>query len=945
MEKDFVEFAYNNIRSTTVTNGDGKTITYIFDEFGNTKTVYEGIFSEGFDAKPTKVMEFAYKNSKKCEKTTKLPYSTNYFEGSRFNAILANDVSFLGSTNFVGESAFMCKQRVYNSKIFQFCSESSFKTDEIVMSNEMVAKLNNEDGLCDHKTLIASCWAKANSAFVPDDNGDYAQYVLNRKFCFKIVVNYADGSLEEFSQNFDWRNTGWQYCSQVVKLKNKQVVAITGIVDYSNNTSEILFSNIELCDGDFEHADYDENERVVCSYSGHSKWKTIYEYEGDSKNVCKQTIFDVFEPEKKFVTTFEYSKSGKLFRTVDYKDNVTESVFNDKGAEVETLFYNKKDPSSKLCSENRLDENGKQTSHVNELGKEVSKIEYLKGTGLVASETDTDGSVAAYGYDNSGNLVSITKTINGIENSNIFGFTLGHLTSVEHNDFEINYGYDAEGRLTKLDIAGENYLTKNYLDKKETTALSTDEEFYQNLDDENRPTEIYYKSCPEVEPKLVSQHFYDAQGNVEMINDCTNGLHSQKFSYDKFGNVIANESEQHSGTVLLKNEYGEDHKKITKCSVNILGDTLEYEYETENNPDAMPVSVSVSCGVVQTQSYDKLNRLKTIKTNNLLTHYSYLKHGDHATNFVSGEQFSVGGKTTENTNYVYDDKGNILEVRENNHLVARYEYDGLSRLVREDNRELGKTITFAYDAGGNIVCKTEFGFNLANNLNFETGTSFDYFYAAEGWRDQLVSFAGEEFEYNSIGNPTKYRNHNLQWVMGRQLKRFGENEYEYNASGIRTSKTVNGVKTKFYVNGTQILRQEDDENKIDFLYGTNGILGFNMNGENFIYRKNIQGDVLGIVNKNGIEIGKYVYDAWGRHKCLILTNNGEYTEYSEKTIYTNEEKEYNKVINLNPIRNRGYYYDAEIRLVKVVFYMDKGIAFWLLCLFYWVFMLKIIVNY
>ena len=208
-----------------------------------------------------------------------------------------------------------------------------------------------------------------------------------------------------------------------------------------------------------------------------------------------------------------------------------------------------------------------------------------------------------------------------------------------------------------------------------------------------------------------------------------------------------------------------------------------------------------------------------------------------------------------------------------------------------------------------------------------------------------MSFAGEEFEYDSIGNPTKYRNHNLQWVMGRQLKRFGENEYEYNASGIRTSKTINGTKTKFYVNGTQILRLEDGTNTLNFLYGTNGILGFNLDGVNYLYKKNIQGDVLGIVNESGVEIGRYVYDAWGRHKCLIFTKNGEYAKYGEKTIYTNEEKEYNKVINLNPIRYRGYYYDAEIRLVKVVFYMDKGIAFWLLCLFYWVFMLKIIVNY
>ena len=42
------------------------------------------------------------------------------------------------------------------------------------------------------------------------------------------------------------------------------------------------------------------------------------------------------------------------------------------------------------------------------------------------------------------------------------------------------------------------------------------------------------------------------------------------------------------------------------------------------------------------------------------------------------------------------------------------------------------------------------------------------------------------------GNPTTYLGHTLTWEKGRQLKKFDNIEYTYNANGIRTSKTVNG---------------------------------------------------------------------------------------------------------------------------------------------------------
>ena len=50
--------------------------------------------------------------------------------------------------------------------------------------------------------------------------------------------------------------------------------------------------------------------------------------------------------------------------------------------------------------------------------------------------------------------------------------------------------------------------------------------------------------------------------------------------------------------------------------------------------------------------------------------------------------------------YNYDANGNIIRVYENDIQRVRYYYDGLNRLVREDNNYIDKTITYCYDKCG-----------------------------------------------------------------------------------------------------------------------------------------------------------------------------------------------------------------------------------------------------
>ena len=69
--------------------------------------------------------------------------------------------------------------------------------------------------------------------------------------------------------------------------------------------------------------------------------------------------------------------------------------------------------------------------------------------------------------------------------------------------------------------------------------------------------------------------------------------------------------------------------------------------------------------------------------------------------------------------------------------------------------------------------------------------------------------------------------------------------YSYDANGLRTSKTVNGVTTEFYWLEGRLLGQKTGNNTIFYLYDENGeMIGFTYGGQSYYYVKNLQGDVI-----------------------------------------------------------------------------------------------------
>lgn len=97
--------------------------------------------------------------------------------------------------------------------------------------------------------------------------------------------------------------------------------------------------------------------------------------------------------------------------------------------------------------------------------------------------------------------------------------------------------------------------------------------------------------------------------------------------------------------------------------------------------------------------------------------------------------------------------------------------------------------------------------------------------------------------------------------------------------------------------GAKILRETWGNNILTPLYDNEeSVCGIVYNDVPYYFQKNLQGDVIAIVDKNAEIVAKYSYDAWG--KVTVLDAQG--VDISDNKIH---------IANINPFRYRGYYFD------------------------------------
>ena len=92
---------------------------------------------------------------------------------------------------------------------------------------------------------------------------------------------------------------------------------------------------------------------------------------------------------------------------------------------------------------------------------------------------------------------------------------------------------------------------------------------------------------------------------------------------------------------------------------------------------------------------------------------------------------------------------------------------------------------------------------------------------------------------------------------------------------------------------TNIILKHRDKT-FTFRYVLNKLVGFHyydhVVSKEYLYQRNIQGDILGIYDDEGNQVGEYAYDGYGNP--VIVKDEGG-------------------IASLNPFRYRGYFYDEE----------------------------------
>ena len=260
-------------------------------------------------------------------------------------------------------------------------------------------------------------------------------------------------------------------------------------------------------------------------------------------------------------------------------------------------------------------------------------------------------------------------------------------------------------------------------------------------------------------------------------------------------------------------------------------------------------------------------------------------------------------------NYTYDNMGNITQVSSQDS-TNTYEYDSLSRLIKEYNSSLNQTITYSYCLNNNISKVRYYSGDGTTSLLKEEIYNYD-----SSYKDKLLSVTTLEnginkTEYISYGEahtPINFYGKSLIW-QGRRLVKVGNNiTYKYNESGLRTSKTVNGITTDYHLIGNKVSSLTKGNNKLYFHYNERDLLvGFEYNKQQYFYSRDLTGVITSIVDINGNILVKYNYDAWGKPLSKI---NVSQTSIGQV------------LIDINPFIYKGYIYDDErILLFKSRYY-------------------------
>ena len=516
------------------------------------------------------------------------------------------------------------------------------------------------------------------------------------------------------------------------------------------------------------------------------------------------------------------------------------------------------------------------------------------------------------GYDTFGNMTRVQVCASSAERA-------GYTAPITLATYEYE-GNVYNGRLAKMTYGNGDSVSYTYdaFDRQRTAA-------YNDVD---RTTH---------EQKNVATYHYDYSSDNALTRQYAtdgSGITEQySYQYDSLGRLIHSRQSTGTGALIQSTQHMYDAANRMTSQTWQFGTGLyhqQYSYtgvkadgatngSVDGTISAITTTVPGQSVITSTYGYNDLRQLTSkgvtvpdqngTQTKVYDRAYTYDRIAVDSGNWMGTRLASTGytfGSSSRSFTYTYDDAGNIKSVMASDSAGMLYDYDGLGQLVKET--PIGLTmyaVTYAYDTAGNIRSITRGGTTLKS-----------FGYTNPSWPDLLTSVTAngttkdvlyegqsQTSDLPSSGNPVTYyngRDYHFDWSKGRQLTEAvvgGQTvKYAYDMAGVRSSKQVGDTTYTYTTLSGKVMRQQWGNKSLEFVYDDGNqpfamIYKHGSAAELYYYLVNAQGDVAAILDSSGTMVASYNYDAWG--SC---------------TVYNSSDA---AIGDLNPLRYRGYYYDAE----------------------------------
>ncbi len=508
----------------------------------------------------------------------------------------------------------------------------------------------------------------------------------------------GNGSVEQKVDN-NGNITTYQYDQVYTDKPTKVIDALGGITTYEYDSQGNVVSITDPL-----------GNTTRISYNGYGKPVGITDPLGNTTTFEYDhygNLIKVTDPEGG-VTEMSYDALGHLIRVRDPEGNTTEYVYDLSGRPVEVKA------ADGGVTRFSYDENGNLLSVTDANGHTI-RYEYDERDRLVKM-TDQLGRVETYEYDYNDNLIRHTD-----RKGQVTTYTYGSRNRIVRVDYAdgsyTTYSYDQVGRLTEINDSVSGYIRYEYADTgcsacggggvdkviQEITPLGSISYEYDAL---GRRTKMQVAGQPAV------NYQYDAAGRLLKISTLNfeHGMLEFSFGYDALGRRT---SLTYPNGVTTTYTYDKASRLLNLEHLNPLNQILEkisYLYDKNGNRVAMDrlnVTPKLSTPVVNA-TYNEANQMLTFQP-----------EGDTEWQMSYDENGNLTSVTNScgTTNFIWDARNRLIGINgftaDCSPLTANFKYDALGRRIEKTTN--GETIQYLYD-GLNIVQEIKDGMVYANYI-------------------------------------------------------------------------------------------------------------------------------------------------------------------------------------------------------------------------------------